>query len=41
MLSIKPVLFDFNFCSFFCQSYIMNGVPLEDFGHGHPDPNLT
>ncbi|KAL9240409.1 hypothetical protein vseg_014634 [Gypsophila vaccaria] len=20
---------------------IMNGVPLEDFGHGHPDPNLT
>ncbi|KAF3327114.1 phosphoglucomutase [Carex littledalei] len=22
-------------------SCIMNGVPLEDFGHGHPDPNLT
>ncbi|XP_042053867.1 phosphoglucomutase, chloroplastic-like isoform X2 [Salvia splendens] len=21
--------------------YILNGVPLEDFGHGHPDPNLT
>ncbi|XP_052188584.1 phosphoglucomutase, chloroplastic [Diospyros lotus] len=21
--------------------YISNGVPLEDFGHGHPDPNLT
>ncbi|CAN4085238.1 unnamed protein product [Withania somnifera] len=20
---------------------IANGVPLEDFGHGHPDPNLT
>ncbi|CAK7337153.1 unnamed protein product [Dovyalis caffra] len=20
---------------------IFNGVPLEDFGHGHPDPNLT
>uniref|UniRef100_A0A7N0RD38 phosphoglucomutase (alpha-D-glucose-1,6-bisphosphate-dependent) n=1 Tax=Kalanchoe fedtschenkoi TaxID=63787 RepID=A0A7N0RD38_KALFE len=20
---------------------IINGVPLEDFGHGHPDPNLT
>ncbi|KAJ8752905.1 hypothetical protein K2173_008640 [Erythroxylum novogranatense] len=20
---------------------IKNGVPLEDFGHGHPDPNLT
>lgn len=20
---------------------ILNGVPLEDFGHGHPDPNLT
>ncbi|XP_038685927.1 phosphoglucomutase, chloroplastic isoform X1 [Tripterygium wilfordii] len=20
---------------------IYNGVPLEDFGHGHPDPNLT
>ncbi|KAI3783904.1 hypothetical protein L1987_42994 [Smallanthus sonchifolius] len=20
---------------------ICNGVPLEDFGHGHPDPNLT
>lgn len=20
---------------------IQNGVPLEDFGHGHPDPNLT
>ncbi|KAF6155496.1 hypothetical protein GIB67_017851 [Kingdonia uniflora] len=20
---------------------ITNGVPLEDFGHGHPDPNLT
>ncbi|KAG1362455.1 phosphoglucomutase, chloroplastic [Cocos nucifera] len=20
---------------------ISNGVPLEDFGHGHPDPNLT
>ncbi|PIA49779.1 hypothetical protein AQUCO_01300484v1 [Aquilegia coerulea] len=20
---------------------IVNGVPLEDFGHGHPDPNLT
>ncbi|KAJ3684477.1 hypothetical protein LUZ61_013641 [Rhynchospora tenuis] len=22
-------------------SCIINGVPLEDFGHGHPDPNLT
>ncbi|GLT76732.1 hypothetical protein SLA2020_483750 [Shorea laevis] len=21
--------------------FISNGVPLEDFGHGHPDPNLT
>uniref|UniRef100_A0A0E0EWF3 phosphoglucomutase (alpha-D-glucose-1,6-bisphosphate-dependent) n=1 Tax=Oryza meridionalis TaxID=40149 RepID=A0A0E0EWF3_9ORYZ len=21
--------------------YILNGVPLEDFGNGHPDPNLT
>lgn len=20
---------------------VLNGVPLEDFGHGHPDPNLT
>ncbi|CAN6997995.1 unnamed protein product [Brassica oleracea var. botrytis] len=20
---------------------ISHGVPLEDFGHGHPDPNLT
>ncbi|KAJ1402534.1 Alpha-D-phosphohexomutase, C-terminal [Sesbania bispinosa] len=20
---------------------ILNGIPLEDFGHGHPDPNLT
>ncbi|QHO53914.1 Phosphoglucomutase [Arachis hypogaea] len=20
---------------------IANGIPLEDFGHGHPDPNLT
>lgn len=20
---------------------ISSGVPLEDFGHGHPDPNLT
>jgi phosphoglucomutase len=20
---------------------ILNGMPLEDFGHGHPDPNLT
>ncbi len=20
---------------------VMNGVPLEDFGHGHPDPNLV
>ncbi|XP_062120560.1 phosphoglucomutase, chloroplastic [Humulus lupulus] len=20
---------------------ILNGLPLEDFGHGHPDPNLT
>ncbi|KAG6429530.1 hypothetical protein SASPL_107582 [Salvia splendens] len=23
------------------QDSILNGVPLEDFGHGHPDPNLT
>lgn len=23
------------------QGSIANGVPLEDFGHGHPDPNLT
>ncbi|XP_022009566.1 phosphoglucomutase, chloroplastic isoform X2 [Helianthus annuus] len=23
------------------QDSICNGVPLEDFGHGHPDPNLT
>lgn len=23
------------------QESIKNGVPLEDFGHGHPDPNLT
>lgn len=23
------------------QDYILNGVPLEDFGNGHPDPNLT
>jgi len=23
------------------ESSIMNGVPLEDFGKGHPDPNLT
>jgi phosphoglucomutase len=20
---------------------VVNGVPLEDFGHGHPDPNLV
>ncbi|TYJ07163.1 hypothetical protein E1A91_A12G285300v1 [Gossypium mustelinum] len=24
-----------------CPDSISNGVPLEDFGHGHPDPNLT
>ncbi|XP_039000187.1 phosphoglucomutase, chloroplastic-like [Hibiscus syriacus] len=24
-----------------CLDSISNGVPLEDFGHGHPDPNLT
>jgi hypothetical protein len=23
------------------QDCILNGVPLEDFGDGHPDPNLT
>lgn len=23
------------------QDSIFNGVPLEDFGGGHPDPNLT
>lgn len=23
------------------QDSISNGVPQEDFGHGHPDPNLT
>ncbi|KAL6581438.1 hypothetical protein OROMI_007361 [Orobanche minor] len=23
------------------EDSILNGVPLEDFGHGHPDPNLT
>uniref|UniRef100_A0A1D1ZM42 phosphoglucomutase (alpha-D-glucose-1,6-bisphosphate-dependent) n=1 Tax=Anthurium amnicola TaxID=1678845 RepID=A0A1D1ZM42_9ARAE len=23
------------------EGCILNGVPLEDFGHGHPDPNLT
>lgn len=23
------------------QDSILNGIPLEDFGHGHPDPNLT
>lgn len=25
----------------FMKDSISNGVPLEDFGHGHPDPNLT
>lgn len=25
----------------FWKDCISNGVPLEDFGHGHPDPNLT
>ena len=23
------------------QGTVVNGVPLEDFGHGHPDPNLV
>lgn len=23
------------------EGTVMNGVPLEDFGHGHPDPNLV
>jgi phosphoglucomutase len=23
------------------QDCILNGMPLEDFGNGHPDPNLT
>ncbi|XLS90955.1 hypothetical protein HN51_066963 [Arachis hypogaea] len=23
------------------EDSIANGIPLEDFGHGHPDPNLT
>jgi len=23
------------------EGSVMNGIPLEDFGHGHPDPNLV
>jgi len=23
------------------EGTVMNGIPLEDFGHGHPDPNLV
>ncbi|KAJ8552739.1 hypothetical protein K7X08_020132 [Anisodus acutangulus] len=42
----KPIFFDKLGASLvyhLCMSYmsIANGVPLEDFGHGHPDPNLT
>ncbi|RAL50909.1 unnamed protein product [Cuscuta campestris] len=34
----KPIFVDMLGASLEC---IVNGVPLEDFGHGHPDPNLT
>ncbi|KAJ3682636.1 hypothetical protein LUZ60_015209 [Juncus effusus] len=34
----KPIFVD---CLGASPSCILNGVPLEDFGHGHPDPNLT
>ncbi|CAL9155326.1 unnamed protein product [Musa hybrid cultivar] len=34
----KPIFVDRLGASLDC---ISNGVPLEDFGHGHPDPNLT
>lgn len=34
----KPIFSDMLGASLEC---IVNGVPLEDFGHGHPDPNLT
>lgn len=34
----KPIFVDKLGASSDC---ISNGVPLEDFGHGHPDPNLT
>jgi phosphoglucomutase len=39
-LSLFCLIF-YLFSFFLGQSCIMNGVPLEDFGHGHPDPNLT
>ncbi|KAG5077805.1 hypothetical protein JHK82_056500 [Glycine max] len=34
----KPILVDKLGASL---DSISNGIPLEDFGHGHPDPNLT
>ncbi|XP_028548099.1 phosphoglucomutase, chloroplastic [Dendrobium catenatum] len=34
----KPIFVDRLGANLDC---ISNGVPLEDFGHGHPDPNLT
>ncbi|KAG9457044.1 hypothetical protein H6P81_001552 [Aristolochia fimbriata] len=34
----KPIFVD---CLGADPGSILNGVPLEDFGHGHPDPNLT
>nr|GMD52026.1 phosphoglucomutase, chloroplastic [Ipomoea batatas] len=34
----KPIFVDMLGAS---PESIVNGVPLEDFGHGHPDPNLT
>lgn len=34
----KPIFVDQLGANLDC---IKNGVPLEDFGHGHPDPNLT
>ncbi|PKA53977.1 Phosphoglucomutase, chloroplastic [Apostasia shenzhenica] len=34
----KPIFVDRLGANMDC---ILNGVPLEDFGHGHPDPNLT
>ncbi|XP_020089493.1 phosphoglucomutase, chloroplastic [Ananas comosus] len=34
----KPIFVDKLGANLKC---ILNGVPLEDFGHGHPDPNLT
>ncbi|KAK9103491.1 hypothetical protein Sjap_020745 [Stephania japonica] len=34
----KPIFVD---CLEATLESIANGIPLEDFGHGHPDPNLT